>query len=112
MKQGVYIFSNETDFLNAINEISNHYANKPNAIYLSKKLTSTLELKKETKYLDKCIINGFMGFKKAKQIKINVTDCLNVTYCITYNFNNSYGGSRGIYNRLNHYLRKRNQQHI
>ena len=112
MEQGIYLFNNETDFLTAIAELNNHYADKPKAVYLSKKLETSKELKKETTYLDNCIINSFMGFKKAKQIKLNVTDCLNVTYCITYNFNNSYGGSRGIYNRLNHYFRKRNQQHI
>lgn len=109
MEQGIYIFENETDFLNAIDELTHHYENKPKNIYLSKWLISTSELKKEIAYLDKCKVNAFSGFKKAKQIKINVTDCLSVTYCITYNFNCSNGG---IYNKFNRYLRKRNRQYI
>jgi len=48
---GVYIFDSETDFLKVIDELSKEFkqstANKTNVIYISKKLETINELKKE-----------------------------------------------------------------
>ena len=110
MKQGIYIFDNETDFIKAIEQLNHHYWNKPTAIYLSKKVETTKQLKKEISFIDKCSINGFTGFMKAKKIKLNITDGFKYNYVVTYCFNSA--GSGTIYDKLNKYLRKRSNIYV
>ena len=111
MEQGVYIFDSKTDFLQAMEQLNHHYCDKPTAIYLSKKVETTKQLKKELSFIDKCSINGFSGFKKAKQIKISITDGFKYNYVVTYCFNSS-GGSGSLYTKLHRYLRKRSNIYV
>lgn len=105
MEKGIYIFDNETDFIQVIEKLNYHYWNKPTAIYLSKNLETSKDLNKEIAFIDKCSIDGFTGFRTAKQIKIKITDGLNCTYCVTYCFNDN--ASYFIYDKLNRYLKRR-----
>ena len=109
-KQGIYIFEKETDFLKVFEKLNQYYRDKPRAIYLSKHLTSYKELNKEIAFIDKCNVNGFSGFRTAKQIKISITDGLNCNYCVTYTFNGS--GSGTIYDKFNRYLKRRDNIYI
>ena len=47
MKQGVYIFNNETDFLNVLEKIANHYEKTDRFNYLDKYLTSVKGVRTE-----------------------------------------------------------------
>lgn len=66
MEQGVYLFDNETDFIQTMEKLNHHYCDKAPAIYLSKKIETSKQLEKEISFIDKCSINAFSGFKKAK----------------------------------------------
>ena len=105
MNQGVYIFSNETDFLNAIAELESQYTKEPAIIYLSKKLDGLSDVKKEIYLLKNFKINNFQGFRSRKQIKVTVTDGNNCKYCVTYCFKNN--SNNGAFGRFKRHLKKR-----
>lgn len=107
MEQGVYLFDNETDFIQTMEKLNHHYCDKAPAIYLSKKIETSKQLEKEISFIDKCSINAFSGFKKAKYIKISITDGFKYNYVVTYCFN-----SRSLYSKLNRYLRKRSNTYV
>ena len=112
MNKGIYIFKDETDFLNVIADLQKEYNNnKPATVEIFKKLENYTQLYKEIDFLKKCTINSVAGFRTAKQIKISATDGLNCKYCITYNFNNCKGNNI-IYDKLNRYVRKRQDIYI
>ena len=110
MKQGIYIFNNETDFLKVLKEIANHYTEKQDLHHLYKFLTSATAVKQEIDYLNTCKLNSYQGFKTDAVIKINITDKYNCNYLISYLFNHS--NSNGAYYLFYKYLRKRENIYI
>ena len=111
MEQGIYIFDNVTAFIDAISTLENQYnINQSQTVYLNKHLNSIVEVRKEIKFLNKCILNSFQGFRTAKLIKINVTGSDGVNYSVTYSFNSSC--NKGVYGELHRYFRKREQIYI
>lgn len=109
MKQGAYIFNDETEFIKVLEEIANHYTEESKFNYLDKYLTSVKGVKNEIKFLNNCKLNSFQGFRKDSVIKVSLTDKFNCDVVITYFFNNSY--NRSAYGLLFRYLRKR-EQHL
>lgn len=110
---GVYIFDSETDFLKVIDELSKEFkqstANKTNVIYISKKLETINELKKEIAILNLFKINAFNGYRTNKTIRVCLSD--NNRYIhMTYRFNAVTCGT--IYDKLNRYLKKRQNIYI
>lgn len=108
MEKGIYIFDNATAFIDAIATLENQHhikTNQSRAVYLTKHLVTSAELKKEIEFLNNCILNSFQGFRTDKLIKINITGADGVNYSVCYSFNSSQSGT--IYSRLLRYLRKR-----
>lgn len=111
MEQGIYIFDNATAFIDAIATLKNQYhINQSQTVYLNKHLNSLTEVRKEIKFLNKCCLNTFQGFRTAKLIKINITASDGVNYSVTYSFNNSC--NKGAYGELHRYFRKRELTYI
>lgn len=111
MEKGIYIFDNATAFIDAIATLENQqHINQSRAVYLTKHLVTTVEVKKEIEFLNKCILNSFQGFKADKLIKLNITGSDGVNYSVCYSFNSS--ASNTIYSKLHRYLRKRQQIYI
>ena len=111
--QEIYIFDNATAFIDAIATLENQHhikTNQSKTVYLTKHLVSTVEVKKEIEFLNKCILNSFQGFKADKLIKLNITGSDGVNYSVCYSFNSS--ASNTIYSKLHRYLRKRQQIYI
>ena len=109
MEKGIYIFDNETTFLNAIEQLSKQYKPTP-AIEIFKQLTSYNQVKKEIDFIETAYLNCFTGFRKSKTIKVVVTGSDGVKYHITYSFNTVCCG--GVYDRLYKYLKKRSNIYI
>lgn len=105
MKNGVYLFKNETDFIQVMNDLQNHYAKNNGLIQLRIEINSIHTLRDEIAILEKCYINTFNGFLKDKQIKVNLNDNYNNRYLITYDF--SRNKSLHSYYELRHYLHDR-----
>ena len=105
MQNGVYLFKNETDFIQAMNNLQKHYAKNNGLIQLSIEINSIHTLRDEIAILEKCYINTFNGFLRDKQIKVNLNDNCNNRYLITYDF--SRNDSLYLYYKFRHYLRDR-----
>ena len=105
MQNGVYIFDNENDFIQAMNELQKHYATNNNLTKLTIEISNIHSLRDEIAILNKCFINAFNGFRRDKQIKVNLSDNYNYRYLITYDFSRTK--SFHLYNEFRHYLDKR-----
>ena len=102
--EGLYLFADESDFINAIAELETHYQSKSNIIYLDKILNGISEIKREMELLDNFDLINFTGFYSSKQIKVVVADCFKYNYCINYCVIDK---SRQYYDMFNRYLHKR-----
>lgn len=107
---GIYIFNDETDFLNVMATIKsqcNTNQSQSRFIYLKHHLTTFDDVKKQIQILKMFKLLCFSGFMSEKLIKVCVSDLNGNKYNITYSFNNS-----GVYTKLHHYLRKREKVFI
>lgn len=112
-KAGIYIFDDETDFLNVIatlNSQCNTNQSQRQIIYLKHHLTTFDDVKKQIQILKRFKLLCFSGFMSEKLIKVCVTDLKGNKYNITYSFKD--GNSNNCYGKLHHYLRKREQTYI
>lgn len=105
---GVYIFDDETDFLNVMATIKsqcNTNQSQRQFIYLKHHLTNFDDVKKQIQLLKMFKLLAFSGFRSEHLIKVCITDLKGNKYNITYSFKN--GDYRNCYKKLHHYLRKR-----
>lgn len=104
MTEGIYIFPSSEDFLKAIEDmIAFENSLSSNFRYLHKHMNSLKETDKECNLLNKCDIMSFNGYITRKVIKVSLSlhsELFNVTYTFKDN-------SLLIYQRLHHYLQKR-----
>ncbi len=101
MEKGIYIFDNETDFINALEQLKKNYE----PLSIKKHIATISDLNNEISFLKRCRINSFLGFQTKKQIKLDVTASNGVIYDVTYSFNYSLG-ARCLYILLNRWLNK------
>lgn len=100
----IIIFDNDTDFLNAIDQLKESLNNKNEFVFLTIQLNDLADVKNEIEFIRKQHLLSFNGYRSKANIIVSLKSSYGFKANITYRFKRN---SLKLYDELHHHLRLR-----